>query len=96
MLCDEPYEYCAVNADQELCYTTHAMTPASLLQVFESTYQSPAPESYLLTIRGYDFNLGAPLSDRARNNMQQAVDFLLDHIQHTKPKPVLKPSEADF
>jgi hypothetical protein len=84
MICDEPYEYSAVNADQEICYTTHAMSPANLLQVFESTYHLPAPESYLLTIRGYEFNLGAPLSDRARNNMQHAIDFLLESVQPHK------------
>ena len=81
MICDEPYEYSAVNAGREVCYTTHAMSPANLLQVFESTYQSPAPESYLLTVRGYEFNHGAPISDQARKNMQQAIDFLLDSIQ---------------
>lgn len=84
MTCNEPYEYTPIEPDQDISYTTHAMSPAALLAVFQSAYDSPLPEAYLLSIRGYEFNLGNPISDKAGMNMQQAIDYLESVIMSNK------------
>lgn len=76
MSCSEPYEYTPVQPEQDLSYTTHAMSPAALLAVFQSAYDSPLPEAYLLSVRGYEFNLGDPISDKAHLNLLKAIDYL--------------------
>ena len=84
MTCNEPYEYTPIQPDQDISYTTHAMSPAALLAVFQSAYDSPLPEAYLLSVRGYEFNLGNPISDKAGMNMQQAIDYLESVIMSNK------------
>ena len=84
MTCNEPYEYTPIQPDQDISYTTHAMSPAALLAIFQSAYDSPPPEAYLLSVRGYEFNLGNPISDKAGMNMQQAIDYLESVIMSNK------------
>ncbi len=72
-----PYEFYDLSPEQDQSYTTHAMSPAAVLAVYEQVRQQPAPTSYMLSIRGYDFGLGEPLSERARNNLLTAFEFLL-------------------
>lgn len=55
-------------------FTTHALSPASLLHAYESVMHAAAPDSWLLTIRGEQFELGMPLSVAARHNLDAAFD----------------------
>lgn len=71
-----PFEFHRLNPVEDESYTTHAMSPESLLATYEKVNRSKAPPSYMLSIRGYDFELGAPMSDRASANFAEALAFL--------------------
>lgn len=71
-----PYEFHRIQPDQDDSYTTHAMSPQSLLTVYEKVNKQPAPNSFLLSVRGYEFGLGLPLSAQAELNIEKAINFI--------------------
>ena len=73
---DAPYEFCQLHANRDNSYTTHAMSPASVLDVYQQINQRRPPPSYMLSIRGYEFGLGQELSQQARLNLQQGYEFI--------------------
>jgi len=72
-----PYEFRPLVPEQDTSYTTHAMSPAAVLAVYQQIHQQPPPPAFLLSIRGYEFDLGKPLSARARSHLQSAFEFLM-------------------
>ncbi|MBX3616794.1 hydrogenase maturation protease [Nitrosomonas sp.] len=73
MMCKEPFEFSEVSAKKDDSYTSHALTPATLLYTFQNIYRQPPPPSFLLRIRGYSFELEDRLSKQADMNMQAAL-----------------------
>ena len=71
-----PFEFQQIQADKDNSYTTHAMSPQSLLAVYEKVNKQAAPPSFLLSVRGYEFGLGLDLSDEAGVNLGEAVGFI--------------------
>jgi hydrogenase maturation protease len=71
-----PFEFHPVQAAQDDSYTTHAMSPQSLLAVYEKVNRQTAPPSFMLSIRGYEFDLGLAVSDKAKVNLSQAISFI--------------------
>lgn len=72
----EPFEFYRLQAVQDDSYSTHAVSPRSLLAVYEKVNQQPAPPCYMLSVRGYQFDLGLPLSDDAKTNLALALSFI--------------------
>jgi len=73
----EPFSFEPVQAEQEIGYTTHAMTPGALLRVFKQIRDEDPPAMRLLAIRGYAFDLGSSISGLALENLKKAIDHLL-------------------
>ena len=71
-----PFEFYRLKAVQDESYTTHAMNPESVLSVYEKINKQSAPPAFLLSVRGYQFDLGLPLSDKANTNLSQAISFI--------------------
>ncbi len=71
-----PFEFYPLTAAEDDSYTTHAMSPASLLSVYEKVNRQTPPPCYLLSIRGYEFGLGLPLSDKAAIHLTAAISFI--------------------
>lgn len=71
--CSEPFSFSQVLAKKDDSYTTHAMTPSTLLHVYQKVYGNTAPPAFLLRIRGYSFRLGDALSSKASANLESAV-----------------------
>lgn len=67
-------------------YTTHAMNPVSVMQVYQDTLKASPPPCFLLTLQGVEFELGANLSEIAERSLQQAIGFVDVLLQ----KPVLE------
>ncbi len=73
----EPLQPCADHS-----YTSHALTPAALLQVFRDIHPArELPPCFLLSIRGYRFELGDPLSPQAEAHLSAALQQLEQHIR---------------
>ncbi|MFZ5441830.1 MAG: hydrogenase maturation protease [Myxococcota bacterium] len=47
-------------------YSSHAVSPESLLHTFEAVEQRPAPECFVIELKGERFELGEALSSTAR------------------------------
>ena len=71
-----PYILTRLSPSQDESYTTHAMSPSSVLAVFEQVSDNSLPPVYLLSIRGYEFELGAAISDQAEQHLDQALEFI--------------------
>jgi hydrogenase maturation protease len=73
MSCDAPFHFSRIAAAHDHSYTSHAMTPFALLHAYRQVYGTEAPDSFLLRVRGYGFELGADMSDAASANLEYAV-----------------------
>lgn len=69
----EPFSFGPLEAKQDASISSHALSPAALLAVYRSFHGEDAPRSFLLGVRGYDFDLGVPLSPQAEKNLAAAV-----------------------
>ena len=76
MSAHEPYEFFRLQAGQDDSYTTHAMSPQSLLAVYEHVNKRAPPPAFMLSIRGYEFDLGSPISRKAAANLSEAISFI--------------------
>ena len=74
MSCIEPFHFSEIAAEKDGSYTSHVMTPFALLHTYRQVYGIDAPPAFLLRIRGYDFELGNPLSDKAAANLEAATE----------------------
>ena len=74
--CPAPYTFHRLRPQQDDSYTTHAMSPAAVLAVYQQINQQQPPPSYLLTIRGYEFGLGQTMTEQAVVNLQQSFEFV--------------------
>jgi hydrogenase maturation protease len=72
----EPFCFTAVAPGADRSVTTHALSPAALLDVYRRVVDAPLPPTWLLAIRGHAFELGAPLSAQAAANLDAATAML--------------------
>ena len=71
--CGAPFEVTVLQPARDASFTTHAMSPGAVMQVFRSLHGIEPPPSLLLAIRGERFGLGDPPSAAARSNLGLAV-----------------------
>ena len=77
--CAAPFECQPLQARQDDSFTTHAMSPSSVLAVYKQINDHQPPPAWLLTIRGYEFGLGLDMSEQAMDNMKQAYQYILQN-----------------
>ena len=65
----------SVRPSRSVTFSTHAMTPASVLALARELYRAK-PEVHLLTIRGYRWGLGEGLSPGAADNLAAAAKLV--------------------
>jgi hydrogenase maturation protease len=63
---------------KDASFTTHAISPQSVLQVYADLEDAEPPPSWLLSIRGEAFELGTPLSAAAQANLEAALALAAD------------------
>lgn len=76
----EPFSFAPLQAKQDASISSHALSPAALLTVYRDFHGEDAPPTFLLGIRGYDFDLGVPLSAQAEKNLSAAVAMMEDWL----------------
>ena len=67
------YEIRPLVATSGATFTTHAQSPAALLQTYGEVMQERAPEAFVIAIRGERFELGEAMSDEAERNLEWAL-----------------------
>jgi hydrogenase maturation protease len=65
---------------QDQSYTTHAMSPQAIMQVYNLTQDGPLPDCRLLAIQGLSFELGEDLTATAAANLAAALDWTRDWL----------------
>jgi hydrogenase maturation protease len=68
-----PYTVNDLGPAADASFTSHALSPQAVLQVYLDLNGEAPPASTLLAIRGTDFELGEPLSAGAAGNLDAAV-----------------------
>ena len=68
-----PFEVSAIEALPDASFTSHALSPQAVMQVYEELNDEPPPPCWLLAIRGEGWELGAPTSATARENLRAAI-----------------------
>jgi hydrogenase maturation protease len=71
--CPPPCRLMRLGEMADNSYTTHAMTPSSVLHVFSQCCRKPPPPAFLLSLRGKRFELGEDLSPDARSHLSAAL-----------------------
>ncbi len=74
--CAAPFEVTTPAPSRDMSFTSHAMTPQAVLQVYlELEFDHAAPPCRLLAIRGETFELGEDLSQSAQANLDAALSW---------------------
>lgn len=85
MSCAEPFDFSEIGAIKDDSYTSHAISPTALLHAYRQVYRKDAPPAFLLRIRGYGFELGDPLSDKATANLEAATKLVVEFCSAASP-----------
>jgi len=71
--CRAPFEATELQPARDASFTTHALSPRALMQVFRTLQGQPPPACTLLAIRGERFELGEPPGAAALAHLDAAV-----------------------
>jgi hydrogenase maturation protease len=85
--CTAPFEARPIHARRDTSYTSHALSPEALLQVYEDMQSHASPPATLLALRGEVFGLGEPLSATAKCHLQAGLEWGLDWVGQTARLP---------
>ena len=78
---DRPYQLIKIQPTHTITFTSHSMSAESILALCQELYNK-YPESYLLAIRGYEWEIGLPMTDMAKENLNIAYQFITDFIKN--------------
>jgi len=81
--CAAPFEVRPVQARHDPSYTSHALSPEALLQVFLDVQGYAPTLATLLAIRGETFELGETMSPSAQAHLEAALAWALTWVQDT-------------
>ena len=73
--CVDAFDFTALEPARDKSYTTHAMSPAAVLDVYQSIKNQTPPPCFLLSIKAEEFELGDGLSANAEHNLVEACSF---------------------
>lgn len=71
--CEEACSLRPLQPKKDDSYTSHAMSPDALIYTYQQVYGGVAPAAFTLSIRAYQFELGADLCEQARQNLCLAI-----------------------
>ncbi|MGD9021435.1 MAG: hydrogenase maturation protease [Lysobacterales bacterium] len=75
--CAEPFEMYPLAPARDDTFTTHAMSPATVLSVYKEVNGQEPPPAHMLEIRAYEFGLGKEMTAKANANLQRAFKHIL-------------------
>ena len=75
LACTAPFEVSAPRPARDASFSSHAMSPSALLQAYVNVHNAPPPPATLLAIRGERFELGEPMGEAARANLEAALSW---------------------
>jgi len=85
--CTAPFEVTTVQPARDASFTSHAMSPESVLQVFRDLHHAAPPPCTLLAIRGSNFELGEPPGTSAQAHLALALAWGQRWLSSGDPPP---------
>ena len=79
--CEQAFSFTQLSANKDKSYTTHAMSPAAVLDVYQSIKHQTPPPCFLLTIKAEKLELGEGLSSKAAKSLKAASVFTEQLLQ---------------
>lgn len=79
----EPYSFCRIRPSEEIAFTTHAMSPGSVLALCHDIHNR-TPVAYLLAIPGYMWEMAEGITCEAALNLEAAFVFLVSFLRSGK------------
>ena len=73
--CAKGFEFKEIAPVRDTSYTTHAMSPSAVLDVYREIKKQTPPPCFLLSITGESFELGEGLSETAKAHLAQASRY---------------------
>ncbi len=73
-----PFELRRATARDDFAHTSHAISPEAVLATFRRVQGVEPPECWVLCVPGESFELGEPLSEAARANLEAAWPAVLE------------------
>jgi hydrogenase maturation protease len=77
--CDESFSFYEITPSMEIRFTTHSMSPQSVLALCNDLFEKDI-KAYILSIRGYSWEFTEGLSPEAEKNLEKAHAFLIKEI----------------
>jgi hydrogenase maturation protease len=77
---EEPFTFKKIEPANEITFTTHSMSPESVLALSKEIYDKDI-EAYVLAIRGYEWEFDKEFSSKAIRNFNEAYAFLIDKVK---------------
>lgn len=71
-----PYRFTALAPCADFGHSTHAISPAAVLHVYQATMGGEAPPCFVLCVRGESFELGADPTEQAMDHLEAAFACL--------------------
>lgn len=80
-------EFCVSKVDQsaKVTFTTHAASPGYIVDLCRKIYKK-APPVFLMHIRGYEWDFREGLTEKAKKNLEKALDHFKEKIADSKIK----------
>jgi hydrogenase maturation protease len=76
-----PFAFRELKPQKEISFSTHAMSPESVLALAAELYEA-WPPAWLLAIRGYEWEPNEPPAAAARANLAAAREFLREWLRN--------------
>ena len=73
--CIDAFDVTELTPARDKSYTTHAMSPSAVLDVYQGIKKQTPPPCFLLSIKGEKFELGEGLSTNAKDHLELACQF---------------------
>ena len=70
------FEFTQLQPIRDLSHTTHAMSPAAILDTYQTIKKQMPPPCFLLAIGADSFELGEDLGGKAKQNLAKASEFM--------------------
>jgi hydrogenase maturation protease len=77
----EDFIFTPVDASTNITFTTHAASPGYIVHLCKEIYNK-TPVTYLLHIKGYEWEFKEGLSPKAKSNLDKALDVMKHKLQY--------------
>lgn len=81
---EAPFRPRRLSPARDATFSTHAITPESVMQVYVDLHDETPPPCDLLAIRGERFELGEPLTLAAAAHLDAALDWALAWLKQER------------